>query len=265
MNQKPREVMSDGVRLCVEVLGKGTPLLFAHSLGSCRHQVRRLLEPLVREFQIIVFDQRGHCGSAPVTDPALYNPQSMAKDIAAVLDAVGIEQAIIGGESMGAATALLFATQQPKRVRHLLQVAPTVADEPNPGGDMVTALADFAAQYGLTAAADAVALAAMGRGIPRSAAQMITAHWTHHQLDSFVAANRAVPQWVLFDSLAPVAALRMPIGVVGWGGDPSRPISLARRLASAARNGHLETVESLGEMASDPGLYAQLIRRLLDR
>ena len=263
MSQKPTEVLSDGVRLCVEVFGKGAPLLFAHSLGSCRHQVRRLLQPLARDFRLIVFDQRGHCGSAPVTDPALYDPRLMANDIAAVLDSLGVEQAIVGGESMGAATALLFATQSPKRVRHLLQIAPTVADEPNPGCDMITALADFAAQYGLTAAADAVALGAMGRGIPRNVAQMITAHWTDHQLDSFVAANRAVPQWVLFDSLAPVAALRMPIGVVGWGGDPSRPISLARRLASAARDGRLETIESLAEMASDSELYARTIRRLL--
>ncbi len=74
---------------------------------------------------------------------------------------LGIEQAIVGGESMGAATALVFATKQPKRVRHLLQIAPNAVDDPNPGRDMIVAVADFAAKYGRAAAADAAALAAM--------------------------------------------------------------------------------------------------------
>lgn len=264
MSPQTTVASAEGVSLAIDVVGRGDPLLFAHSLGSCRHQTRRLLAPLERDFQVILFDQRGHCGSTPVTDPSLYDPARMASDIVAVLDHVGVEQAIVAGESMGAATALLFAISAPKRVKHLLQIAPTAADQRNPSCEMIMALADFTAAYGLQAAADAVALAAMGSGIPRSAAQMITSLWTHHQLDSFVAANRTVPSWVLFDNLAPVAALRMPIGVFAWGGDPTRPISLARRLASAARRGHLETVDSLAALAADPGLYAGAIRRLLE-
>ena len=264
MAQTTQHVRFDGLDLAVEVFGKGLPLLFAHSLGSCRHQARRLLDPLAANFRVIVFDQRGHCGSTPMTDVARYQPEPMANDIGAVLDHVRVEQAIVVGESMGAATALVFASQNPKRVQQLVLVAPTAADSPNPGCDMITALADFAEQYGLRAAADAVALAGMGSGIPRTVAQMITRHWTHHQLASFVAANRAVPRWVLFDSLAPVAALRMPIGVFGWGGDPSRPLSAARRIASAARRGRIETVDSLVELASDTTLYARTVRALLE-
>jgi pimeloyl-ACP methyl ester carboxylesterase len=264
MAQTTQHVRCNGFELALEAFGKGPPLLFAHSLGSCRHQARRVLEPLADSFQLIIFDQRGHCGSTPVTDPAQYQPGTMAQDIATVLDHLQIAQAIVVGESMGAATALVFATQQPKRVHHLVLVAPTAADTPNPGREMITALADFADQYGLQAAADAVALAGMGSGIPRAVAQMITRNWTHHDLASFVAANRSVPNWVLFDSLSPIAALRMPIGVFAWGGDPSRPLSLARRIASAARRGRLETVDSLVELVGDPALYARTVRRLIE-
>jgi len=264
MGQKPRRVTSGKLSLAVEVFGTGPPLLFAHGLGSCRHQMHRMLEALADHFQVIVFDQRGHCESTPISDASLFDPHQMAGDIVAVLDHLEIDEAIVGGESMGAATALLFAIAQPKRVTRLLQIAPTASDEPNPGRDMIIALADFAATYGLAAAADAVALAAMGRGIPRAAAQMITARWADHHLDSFVLANRTVPNWVLFDSLAPVAALRMPIAVFGWGGDPSRPLSLARRMAAAARHGRFESIESLAEMAQQPSLYADTIRRLVD-
>jgi pimeloyl-ACP methyl ester carboxylesterase len=263
MSDQSLKVASDGLELHVETFGEGRPFLFAHSLGGCRHQVRRLLEPLAQQFRMIVFDQRGHCGSTPVTDPALYDPQRMAGDVGAVLDRLEIEQAIVGGESMGAATTLLFATRNPKRVQHVVQVAPTALDQPKPGRHMIVALADFAEKYGLEAAADAVALASMSQGIPRHAAAMVTEQWSHHRLESFVAANRAVPGWVPFDDLAPVATLKVPIGVLAWGGDPSRPLSLARRLAAAARRGRIETVGSLADFASEPGLYAKLLRKLL--
>jgi 3-oxoadipate enol-lactonase len=263
MKPEIREVGSDGLTLMVEEFGEGPPFLFAHSLGACRHHVRRALEPLAERFRVIVFDQRGHCESSPVTDTGLYSPARMAGDLEAILDTLDIPEAIIGGESMGAATSLVFAIKHPKRVQHLLLVAPTAADEANPGRDMILALADFAEQYGLEAAADAVALGAMGRGIPRSAAQMITSHWTHHRRESFVAGNRAIPNWVLFDSLAPVAALRIPVGVLAWAGDPSRPISLARRVAAAARRGRLETLDSLAQLAADPQLYARSLLKLL--
>ncbi|MEW6271035.1 MAG: alpha/beta hydrolase [Thermodesulfobacteriota bacterium] len=263
MPDQSLKVMSDGLELQVEAFGDGRPFLFAHSLGGCRHQARRLLEPLASEFRVIVFDQRGHCGSTPVTDPALYEPRRMAGDVAAVLDGLGVAQAIVGGESMGAATTLLFATMHPKRVQHVVQVAPTVGDEPNPSRQMIVAVGDFAAEYGLDAAADAIALASMSQGIPREAARLVTEIWSHHRLESFVAANRAVPNWVLFDDLAPVAALKMPLAVLAWGGDPSRPLPLARRLAAAARRGRIETVDSLADFAREPGLYAKLLRHLL--
>jgi len=264
MAQRLQHVASDGVSLAVEVLGKGPPLLFAHGLGSCRHHVKQLLEPLTARFRLIVFDQRGHCGSTPISEPELFAPRRLAADIAAILDHLGIEQANIVGESMGAATTLLFSSLHPERVLRLVQIAPTVVDRPNPGREMILALADFAAEHGLAATADAVALAAMTNGLPRKAAQLVTARWTDHQLESFVASYRAVPEWVIFDSLAQVAALPMPIGIFAWGNDPTRPISQARRLATAARRGRLETLDSLAELADDPSLYSRAIERLLE-
>jgi 3-oxoadipate enol-lactonase len=258
-----RRVTSEGVTLAVEVFGKGPPLLFAHGLGSCRHHVKHFLEPLAYRHQVIVFDQRGHCESTPITDPALFEARRLAGDIGHVLDHLGIERANLAGESMGAATTLLFATQHPERVERLVQIGPTVVDMPNPGREMIQALGDLAAKHGLEAAADAVAIAAMASGVPRQAAAMVTAHWTDHDVASFIAAHRAVPEWVLFDSLAPIAALPMPIGIFAWGNDPTRPLSQARRLATAARHGRFEAIDSLAELAENPALYGRMIDLLL--
>src|ERR1700674_5008374 len=97
------QIPSDGLLLTVETFGTGAPIVFAHGLLGNRHVVRAELAPLASHYRIVTFDQRGHGDSSPVTDPALYQPARMAGDMAAVMDALGIERAIVGGESMGAA------------------------------------------------------------------------------------------------------------------------------------------------------------------
>ena len=110
---KMHHVESDGLELAVESFGAGPPLVFAHGLTGTRNNTRDQFAPLADRYRIVIFDQRGHGDSTPVTDPALYDVHRMAYDMAAVMDALGIERAIVGGESMGAATALLFALKWP--------------------------------------------------------------------------------------------------------------------------------------------------------
>ena len=113
--QIPRFVASDGLLLAAETFGEGKPLVFAPGLTDNRGYIRRQLLPLADRYRIVTYDQRGHGDSTPVTDPALYTPERMAGDMARILDAFDIERAVIGGESMGAATALLFAFTWPER------------------------------------------------------------------------------------------------------------------------------------------------------
>ena len=121
----------DSLLIAAQASGSGTPLIFAHGLSSHHGLTLSQLPPLAPQHRLIVFDQRGHGASTPVTDPALYQPQRMARDMLAVLDALGIERAIVGGESMGAATALAFALAHPQRVQALLLTAPAFGDAPN--------------------------------------------------------------------------------------------------------------------------------------
>jgi pimeloyl-ACP methyl ester carboxylesterase len=263
MRSRTHRIASDGLELVADVMGEGPPLLFAHALGSCRHQARLRLEPLAARRRLILVDQRGHCGSSPVTDPTRYDPERMAGDLGAVLDALDVPRAAIVGESMGAATALLFALAHPERVTHLIQIAPTVVDRPNPGQELVAALADLAERHGIEATRDAATLAAMAHGLPREVGRLVTASWGDHQIGSFIAAHRAVAGWHILASLEPVARLEVPIGIIAWGQDPTRPIAQARRLATAAANCRLEALDSLAVLVADPGLYPRLIERLL--
>ena len=91
-------IASDGLTLVAETFGAGRPLVFSHGLTNNRQQGNRLMAPLTRSCRMVTFDQRGHGESSPVTDPALYGVDRMAADIAAVMDFLGIERALVAGE-----------------------------------------------------------------------------------------------------------------------------------------------------------------------
>ena len=65
------------------------------------------------------------------------------------MDALGIERAIVGGESMGSATTLTFARLWPERVEKLLLTAPAFGDEPNPAAEDIRLMGEEIEQMGI--------------------------------------------------------------------------------------------------------------------
>jgi pimeloyl-ACP methyl ester carboxylesterase len=146
-----------GAELIVESFGAGPTLIFAHGLTGNRQSTKRQFLSLAPQYRIVTYDQRGHGDSTPVTDPAGYDPAVMAADMGAVMDALGIARAIVGGESMGAATALIFALRHPERVTRLLLTAPAFGDRPNTEIGRFLDLADAIETYGMARFLEAAA------------------------------------------------------------------------------------------------------------
>ena len=69
---------------------------------------------------MIALDNRGHGQSTKLYDPAAYNSATMADDVRALLDHVGLPRADVMGYSMGARIAAFFALEYPKRVRAMI-------------------------------------------------------------------------------------------------------------------------------------------------
>jgi pimeloyl-ACP methyl ester carboxylesterase len=65
---------------------------------------------------------RGHGESDYPADPALYSEEETVADMAAILDAVGAKQAVIGGLSLGGYMSLAFHRKHRERVTALLIV-----------------------------------------------------------------------------------------------------------------------------------------------
>lgn len=68
---------------------------------------------------VVALDARGHGASGKPTDPARYGEARMARDVSALLDAVGAERVDLVGYSMGAIVALIVTAAEP-RVRRLV-------------------------------------------------------------------------------------------------------------------------------------------------
>lgn len=110
----------DGVEIYYEVHGSGPTLLLSHGYSATSQMWRGQVEPLAKDFQLVLWDMRGHGQSDYPEDPSAYSEAATVGDMAALLDAVGARQAIIGGLSLGGYMSLAFHLAHPRRVRALL-------------------------------------------------------------------------------------------------------------------------------------------------
>lgn len=118
------ETMVGDVRIVYQISGEGPPLICCHAF-SCDHRMwDHHRARFSKTHRMITFDQRGSGDSDhPVWKDGVDNPYTIdlfAADVLGVLDALGIEKACVLGFSMGAATALRFATLWPERVERLV-------------------------------------------------------------------------------------------------------------------------------------------------
>lgn len=114
----------DGVSLAVTRTGTGPPVLCLHATGHGARDFEAFGALVGRQFEIIAVDWPGQGRSDNDTHSA--SAARYAQLIGGVLDAIGVERAIVLGCSIGGAAAILFAQQYPDRVQGLVLC--------NPGG-----------------------------------------------------------------------------------------------------------------------------------
>ena len=98
--------------------GQGAPLVLLHGLGNNYKSWSFVLENInYRKWRVIAIDLLGF-GDAPKPNVA-YTPKDHAEAIMATLDALGIEEAVFAGHSMGCIIAIEIAARWPERVEKL--------------------------------------------------------------------------------------------------------------------------------------------------
>jgi pimeloyl-ACP methyl ester carboxylesterase len=114
------KINRDGVEIYYEVHGNGPVLLLTHGYSSTSAMWQGQIEALSQHHRLVLWDMRGHGRSDYPDDAAAYSEALTVADMAALLDRVGADSAIVGGLSLGGYMSLAFYRSHPQRVRALL-------------------------------------------------------------------------------------------------------------------------------------------------
>ena len=117
-----------GVRIGYRTAGSGDPamVLLPAWMITNRRMWDAQVEALAPRFRVVAFDARGSGDSDRPLDPAAYDPAELVGDVLAVLDAAGVDRAVLVGNSLGGLIGFLTAALHPDRVSGLALIGATV-------------------------------------------------------------------------------------------------------------------------------------------
>ena len=218
--------------------GSGSPLVLLHAFpldsGLWRAQRNDLADA---GFRVITPDLPGFGGtSLSRADPSL---DVMADEVAALLDALELEQAVVGGLSMGGYVTMAMLRRHPQRLRAIvLADTKAAADTPQAAANRLS-VADEVEHAGRSAGLVGAMLPALLGATTRSQRPDVVekvARWITAQPAAGVAwAQRAMAGRP--DSLSDLAAYRGPVLVLYGAEDTISPAADAVAMADAARSG----------------------------
>jgi pimeloyl-ACP methyl ester carboxylesterase len=102
--------------------GAGQPLTLipGYMQSAADYLAAGYVDRLATTHRVLVMDPLGHGESDKPSDPASYRSPGVAADVIAVLDAAGVERAVLWGYSRGAWLAAMAAIEFPARVAGLI-------------------------------------------------------------------------------------------------------------------------------------------------
>ena len=110
----------DGIGIYYEDHGEGPAVLLSHGYSATCRMWDAQVAALADRYRVIVWDVRGHGQSDAPADAAAYSEAATVADMAALLRVCGVEQAVIGGLSLGGYMSLAFHARHPALVRALM-------------------------------------------------------------------------------------------------------------------------------------------------
>lgn len=117
--------MPDGTSLWCEAVGQGPPLVLCNGYVCTTQYWPLFTEHFRRDHTIVRWDYRSHGQSGVPEDRRTQNIPQYARDLALVMDHLGVDQATLVGHSMGVQVILEYAIRFNARVRGLVALCGT--------------------------------------------------------------------------------------------------------------------------------------------
>jgi pimeloyl-ACP methyl ester carboxylesterase len=256
----------DGQRLAYTSFGKGArvTVLMPALLMSQRMQWPLARQLAARRNRVITFDPLGHGESDRPRDMSRYSMPTFARQAVALLDHLEIDQAIVGGTSLGANITLEIASVAPARVRGMVIEMP-VLDNAIPACAAVFSPLLFMLTFGEPVMR---AIARLARAVPQQYAPFLT-QLTLECVGQDPGPSGAVLHGIIFGRTAPHRSERQlieaPAIVIGHPRDPIHPFSDADMLAAELPNARLVGASSIIELRLRPERLTGEIAQFVDR
>ncbi|MGH3518878.1 MAG: alpha/beta fold hydrolase [Haloechinothrix sp.] len=241
----------DGFRLAYTEYGEGDRVLvLTHGVLMTRRMHRPLARSLARQgFRVVTLDLLGHGESDRPTESWRYSMTASAEQVVGLLDHLEIDEAVVGGTSLGANVSLEVAVLVPHRLRGLLVEMP-VLDNAMFAGLIAFPPLLFAARFAPITVRFVAALASL---VPHGN------QWVDVVTDVLQqepAAMAAVLHGLLFGRIAPPRSMRKgimtPAMVIGHPRDPIHPFGDADTLAADLPHAEFVQARSPVELRLDP-------------
>jgi len=108
----------NGMQMYYEVAGVGDPLIVLHGAYMNIPSMGAIIPALAQNHRVYALELQGHGRTTDIDRPITY--QNLADDVAAFMEAVGLERTDVFGYSMGANTGLQLAIRHPEKVDQLI-------------------------------------------------------------------------------------------------------------------------------------------------
>jgi pimeloyl-ACP methyl ester carboxylesterase len=241
----------DRIRMGYDEVGRGDPpVVFLHGFPHNRGLWSPQLAGLAAQARCIAVDLRGF-GESSVAPP--YSMDQYADDIAAFMEKLQIERAVICGLSMGGYVALALWRRHRKRVHALILADTRATPDSEEGREKRRSMAQLARQKGAAAVAQAMIPAMVGKHTRDSAPHVVDSVYqmlTRASVAGIVGALEAMRERP--DSTATLSTIDVLTLIVVGEDDVLTPVAdseamhraiYGSRLQILAHAGHVSNVE----------------------
>lgn len=241
-------VLAGDLEIGYDDVGTGAPVVFLHGFPHHRGLWAPQVNALVDRARCIAPDLRGF-GESGVQGP--YTMDQYADDVAALLDALRLERAVVVGLSMGGYVALALWRRHRRRVRGLV-LADTRAGADSPeGAHRRQEMIALAREHGSEAVADAMMPGMIGKSTRQrhpDVAEAVREMLASARVPGVVGALQAM--MARPDSTPTLATIDVPTLVVVGDEDVLTPRRDAEAMHQAIRGSRLEVIAGAGHVSN---------------
>jgi pimeloyl-ACP methyl ester carboxylesterase len=257
------ERLPDGLEVAYDDVGRGTALLFIHGWPHNRALWAGQVSGLSTLARCIAPDLRGF-GGTTVRGP--YSIDRYADDLAALLDARGVDRAVICGLSMGGYVALAMLRRHRVRVRALILTSTRATADTPDAREKRMRLIEFVEAHGVEALAERQLKTMVGRTTLEDRPEVresLRRMMASAPAEGVVGALRAMADRP--DSSALLPTIDIPTLVVGGAEDGFTPPHELRAMAACIPRSRVEVLETSGHACAyeRPGAYNHVVAEFL--